>query len=213
MRLYLSSFGLGRRPDELLALLWGKRRAAIVLNAKDASSEASRARSLAEETEALARLGLKPRELDLRDYFGEASRLREALTELDLLWVRGGNVFVLRRAMRQSGLDRLLPELLAGGRLVYGGFSAGTCVLAPSMRGLETVDDPHSAPAGYAREPVWEGLGVLPYAVAPHYRSDHPESEAVDRLVQRFVDDHVLFKALRDGEAIVVDGDRHDVVG
>ncbi len=127
--------------------------------------------------------------------------------------MRGGNAFVLRRAVRQSGLDRVLPELLARNTLVYDGFSAGACVMAPSMRGLETVDDPGVVPSGYDPTPVWEGLGLLLYAVAPHYRSDHPESEAVERLVRRFVDDHVLFRALHDGEAIVVDGERHEIVG
>jgi dipeptidase E len=58
VRLYLSSFGLGNRPDELLALLRGGRRAGLVLNAKDGNSAESRARSLVQETEALAGLGL-----------------------------------------------------------------------------------------------------------------------------------------------------------
>ena len=213
MRLHLPSFGLGNRPDALLALLRGGRRAAIVLNAKDGSPEESRARSLAQETKALAGLGLETQELDLRDHFDEPKRLEDALAGLDLLWVRGGNAFVLRRAMRRSGLDEVLPELLARDAIVYGGFSAGACVLAPSMRGYETVDDPDAVPEGYDSATVWEGLGVLPYALAPHYRSDHPESAAVERLVQRFIDDHVLFRALRDGEAIVVDGERHEVVG
>jgi len=196
VRLYLSSFGLGDHPDQLLTLLHGGKRAAVVLNAKDGSSAESRARSLTEEMDALSRLGLEPRELDLRDHSEES--LRETLSEIDLLWVRGGNVFELRRAMRASGFDAVLPGLLAQDAIVYGGFSAAVCVLGPSLRGFEIADAPGA-------DPVWEGLGVLPYAVAPHYRSDHPESDAVDRLVQHFIDQKVLFKALRDGEAIVVD--------
>lgn len=213
MRLYLSSFGVGRRPDELLMLLRGKTRVAVVLNAKDASSEEGRARSVAQEIGAMEALGLDPAELDLRDYFGRPDRLREALGEVDLIWVRGGNSFVLRRALRQSGADEVLVDLLRKDEIVYGGFSAGAAVLAPSLRGLEVVDDPGLAPAGYDLEPVWDGLGLLSYAVAPHYRSDHPESAAVERLVQRFIDDRILFKVLRDGEAIVVGGDRHDLMG
>ncbi len=34
MRLYLSSYGLGNRPDEFVGLLRGKKRVAIVLNAE-----------------------------------------------------------------------------------------------------------------------------------------------------------------------------------
>ena len=213
MRLYLSSFRLGNRPDELVALLHGKKRVAVVLNAKDGSTDESRAKSLSEEMEAMRTLQLEPVQLDLRCYFGEMERLRRALDAFDLIWIRGGNTFVLRRALSQSGADEVLVELIREDRIVYGGFSAAVCVLAPSLRGFESVDDAQTVPSGYAAEPIWEGLGLLPYAVAPHYRSDHPESSAVEGLVQRFIDDHVPFLALRDGEAIVIDGDRHVVVG
>lgn len=212
MRLYLSSFGLGNRPEKLTALLQGKTRAAVILNAKDASTPEGRQASLDREMEALRQLGLHPTELDLRDYFGRASALREALNEYDLVWVRGGNTFVLRRAFRLSGADEVLPELLREDALVYGGFSAAVALLTPTLRGLEIVDGPDVVPEGYPAEPVWEGLGLLPYAVAPHYRSDHPESEAVERLVQHYIDHHILFRAIRDGEAIVVDGEREGVV-
>jgi dipeptidase E len=213
MKLYLSSFGLGNHSDELLRLLQGKKRTGVVLNAKDGSSLQGRAFSLSRECEGLASIGLYPIELDLRDFFGQPDRLRETLRDFDLLWVRGGNTFVLRRAFRQSGLDQILPEFLARDQIVYGGFSAAVAVLTPSLRGLELVDDPEGVPPGYEQETIWEGLNLLPYAVAPHYRSDHPESESVERLVQHFIDNHVLFRALRDGEAIVVDGERHSVVG
>lgn len=212
MRLYLSSFGLGNRPGALLELLRSKPRTAVVLNAKDASSSEGRQASLQRELEALAELGLAPEELDLRDYFGRPGEMKEALRGFDLVWVRGGNTFVLRRALRQSGADSALIELLREDALVYGGFSAAVAVLTPSLRGLEIVDGPDVVPDGYAPKPIWEGLSVLPYAVAPHYRSDHPESEAVDRLVQHFIDHHIPFRALRDGQAILIDGDRETVL-
>lgn len=212
MRLYLSSFGFGNHAGELRTLLRGKSRAAVVLNAKDASSEESRKRSLEEEIAALKDLGLQPVELDLRQYFDQPGRIRDVLAAFDLIWIRGGNLFVLRRALRQSGADEALIELLEQDRLVYGGFSAAACVMAPSLSGYETVDDPIVAPSGYDASTVWEGLGLLPYAIAPHYRSDHPESPAIERLVGRFIDDRTLFRTLRDGEAIVIDGARHELM-
>jgi dipeptidase E len=213
MRLYLSSFGLGNQPEALTALLRGKTRAAVVLNAKDASSPEGRQASLDRELDALTGLGLQATELDLRDFFHRKGELRETFEGFDLVWVRGGNTFVLRRAFKLSGADEILPDMLRDDALVYGGFSAAVAVLTPTLRGLEIVDGPDVVPAGYPVEPVWDGLGLLPYAVAPHYRSDHPESEAVDRLVQHYIDHHILFRAIRDGEAIVVDGAREEVIG
>jgi dipeptidase E len=53
----------------------------------------------------------------------------------------------------------------------------------------------------------------VPYAIAPHYESDHPESAAVGRLVTHFIDEHIVFIALRDGQALVIDGEHQEVVG
>jgi dipeptidase E len=70
------------------------------------------------------------------------------------------------------------------------------------LHGIELVDNPSHVPDGYEADMLWEGLGVVPSIVAPHYRSNHPESAAIEQVVQYFIDHHLLFKALRDGEAL-----------
>ena len=55
-----------------------------------------------------------------------------------------GNVFTLRMAFAKSGLDRVVVEGLAADQFVYAGFSAGPCVLAPSLAGLELCDPPEA---------------------------------------------------------------------
>jgi dipeptidase E len=213
MRLYLSSFRLGNNPEQLLRLLNGGKRTAVILNALDFEAPSERLQSLTREMDDLRRIGLEPTEIDLRDYFGGRNGLRESIAKFDLLWVRGGNVFVLRRAIRQSGGGEIIEGLLADEAVVYGGYSAGVCVLTPTLHGLEFVDDPHIVPEGYQPSIIWDGLGVLSYAVAPHYKSVHPESIAVDSAVQYLIDHHMPFMALRDGEAIVRDNSKDAVVG
>jgi dipeptidase E len=214
MRLYLSSFRIGNRPDELLKLLAGHRRTALILNADDYKGDVDRAASLRREIDELEGIGLEPVEVDLRRYFGKATELRGRLSRFDLIYVRGGNVFILRRAFHQSGADEILRDLLATDTIVYAGYSAGACILAPTLRGLElSGDDPTITPASYANPAVWEGLHILPYAIAPHYRSDLLETDAIDKLVAYYINHHLPFVALRDGEALVVDGDRQEVIG
>lgn len=196
MRMYLSSYRLGDHPERLTALLRTPGPAAVIANAMDAVPD----RGVAYELTALGSLGIEARELDLRDH-DSPERLREALAAYAMVWVRGGNVFELRHAMRRSGADRVLPELVRANALVYAGYSAGCCVLAPSLRGLETIDDPGDAP-------IWDGLGVLDYAIVPHVQSDHPESEAADRAAARYRATGTPHRTLRDGEAIVIDGTR-----
>ncbi len=213
MRLYLSSFRNGNQPSELLRLLSGKKRTALIANAIDADDEMTRSQKVQEETVRLESLGLEVTEVDLRQYFGQSEELESELVKYDLLWVRGGNTFVLRRAFGQSGADKIIRQMLAEDTVVYGGYSAGIDMLVPNLCGVELVDDPYIVPSGYDESIIWDSLGSLSYCVAPHYKSDHPESTAVDTLVMYMIDNHMPFIALRDGEAIVVDGDGQKIVG
>ncbi|MCD0451610.1 peptidase E [Actinocorallia sp. API 0066] len=185
------------------------------MNAYDYHGAERRGASLRREFEALEGLGLEPVEVDLRRYFGAGpEKVREVLAGFDGVYFRGGSVFVLRRALRLSGADEVLKELLADDAIVYAGYSAAACVLGPTLRGIEgEVDDPAFVPDGYPEGPaLWDGLGILPFCVAPHYRSDHPETLEIEQTVQYLIDHHLPFVALRDGQAIVVEGDDWTVV-
>lgn len=207
MRLYLSSYKLGNKPERLSALVGDNKRTAVIMNAQDAKTPESRTERLYQEVDALAALGLQPEELDLRQYFGKPDELKAVMKGFGLVWVRGGNVFVLRKAFKQSGFDEIITELLKNDQITYGGYSAGVAVLTPSLRGIELVDLVDEIIKGYDQDVVWDGLGILGYAVAPHYKSDHPESIDIDKCIEYFIDNHILFIALRDGEAIVINGD------
>lgn len=213
MKLYLSSYGLGEHPEKLKELVGENKTAAVIVNAQDLATEEKRQDRLERAEQEMASLGFQPEELDLRSYFGRPEELADDLRRYGLLWIRGGNVFVLRRAMRQSGFDLCIKELVESEKLVYAGFSAGSCVAAPDLRGIELVDDAENVPAGYDSEITWEGLNLIDFAIAPHYRSDHYESEAIERTVEYFKVHDIQHEALRDGQAIVVNGHQKEIVG
>jgi dipeptidase E len=211
MRLYLSSYRIGDRAGSLLALLGGGKRAAIIENALDNISPAARDLYRAEAYDPvseLGSLGIAGTPLDLRDHFGDPEGLRARLSQFDLVWVTGGNAFVLRRAMKQSGFDEVIVDMLDNDHIVYGGFSAGAVVAAPSLEGIHLMDDPDEAPAGYDRETIWDGLGLIDHAIVPHYRSPHPESASAERAVRHLCSRGLRYRALRDGEVIVWTEDR-----
>ena len=212
MRLYLSSFDLGNCPEELVALAGAARRAAIIVNALDDAPE-GRAHWLKAQNDKLVRLGFSVVELDLRGYFGAIDRLKVFLSSIDLVWINGGNAFILRRAMKQSGFDLLIKTSIARDEIVYAGFSAAAVITFESLKGLELVDDPEGVPSGYDQDIVWDGLGLVPFALAVHFRSDHPESESVDREIAFYEAAGIPYRTLRDGEALVIEGDRQKIVG
>jgi dipeptidase E len=210
MRLYLSSFRVGDAADRLPELMRGGRRAAVIANAMDPYGR----RGLDKELPALAALGIEAEELDLRDYFGDAERLRSDVERYDLLWVRGGNAFALRQAMAKSRADRVIVDLLARDAFVYGGYSAGPCVLAPSLRGLELCDDIPSVVKLYGEELVVDGLGVLDFAFVPHFDSPgHPETEFMNLVVAYYDQEEIPYRTFRDGQVLIRDGDAETLVG
>lgn len=207
MKLYLSSYFLGNHPEELAKLVGPNKRAGIIMNAADGFGDEKRPTYLANEIEKMKTIGLLAEELDLREYFDNNEELEAKLKTFGLLWVMGGNSFVLRQAMRRSGFDRVIKDLVTNDTLVYGGFSAGSVVATKTLKGIELVDDPGQIPEGYDKEITWEGLGFVDFSIAPHYRSDHPESDQIEKVVQYFEDNNMPYKTLRDGEVLVVNGE------
>ncbi|MGZ4473585.1 MAG: Type 1 glutamine amidotransferase-like domain-containing protein [Nocardioidaceae bacterium] len=82
-----------------------------------------------------------------------------------------------------------------------------------TLRGIEGAeDDPEVVPDGYQAAVVWEGLGLLPFAIAPHYGAE-PGGAGSTSMADYYIEHHIPFVALRDGEALVVDEDATRTVG
>ncbi len=212
MRLYLSSYKFGNFTDELLKLVGNNKKVAVIGNSRDWSQDRERAeKGLREQIQTLNSFGFSAEKLDLKKYFGKKEALKEYLSTFGLVWVLGGNTFVLKRAYEQSGFDLIIKEMLAKDKIVYGGYSAGVVILSPSMKGLEIVDDPNIVPERYAPEFSWDGLGLVDYNIAVHYRSDHPESAAVETEIEYLEKNKIPYKTLRDGEVIVINGNKETI--
>jgi dipeptidase E len=197
---------MGDQPERLVELVEPGRRAAVIANAMDDQPRDEREEGVQRELAALSELGLEAEELDLRAFVDPPGRIAAELRRYSLVWLRGGNVFMLRYALAASGADAALVELLRRDELVYAGYSAGPCVLGPTLRGFEDVDDPAAVEKVHGSPPVWDGLGVLDYVIVPHIASPgHPETERCGALAARYRTEGVPHRTLRDGEAIVID--------
>lgn len=207
MKFYLSSYKIGNETEKLKALIpTNNKKTAYISNALDFSTDIERRKqSEQSDIEQLKPFGLDIELLDLRDYFGKKVELEKKIVEFGVIWVRGGNCFVLRQAMKLSGLDVILKDLLKKDDILYGGYSAGVCVLAPTLKGMELVDDPNVHPYDAQKEIFWDGVGILDYTIVPHYKSDHPESGKVDETVEYMKKNKIPFKPLKDGEVIIIE--------
>ncbi|MGV0964597.1 Type 1 glutamine amidotransferase-like domain-containing protein [Empedobacter sp. UBA7248] len=205
MKFYLSSFKFGNDYEQIPKMLNKGARIGHINNSRDwiGVNIENKEKSLIEEMKFLENLGLYCEHLDLKEYFGKEDELRLKILELDGIWVCGGNTFVLRQAMRLSGFDNIFKEIINRKDFFWGGYSAGICILCDSLKYIKQVDDYNNFPYKEINIPIFEGLGVFDYALLPHYRSDHEESELIEKEVELCIKNKWLFKAMQDGEVII----------
>ena len=133
---------MGDRFGELLAALPSGGKVGVISNALDFISAKDRAAYTAkvfDPIDVFRGEGFDAADLDLRTYFGSPTELADALQVLDLVWAVGGNSFLLRRAMRQSGFDQLITGKVSMGELIYGGWSAGAIWLSTAVAAFELL--------------------------------------------------------------------------
>ncbi|CAN5740533.1 hypothetical protein BH11PAT2_BH11PAT2_00580 [soil metagenome] len=212
MRLYLSSFQLGNHPEELVRLVGENKKCGVIVNAADFFSETERRERLDRQIANMHGLGFQAEELDLRNYFGKSEKLEEDLKQYGLLWVKGGNAFVLKRAIEQTGFEMIIRRMLGKDSIVYAGYSAGVCVAAPTLKGLELVDDSSQVPDGYPADFSWDGMNLINYTIVPHYKSEHPESERIDTVIEYLKENDLPYKALYDGQVIIVNDEKEEII-
>ncbi|WP_433611701.1 Type 1 glutamine amidotransferase-like domain-containing protein [Prescottella agglutinans] len=214
MRLFLSSYRFGAHVDRFVDLVGGPGPIAVIANAADAWPARARESAVVSDVVPLRRLGFTATEVDLRDHAGRPDRLADALSAFRAVWVRGGNTFVLRAQLARCGGDEVLPRLLRAGALAYAGYSAGACVMAPTLVGVDSADDPAEVAPACGIEPRWDGLGLVDFAIVPHCPAVDGAQTAPDmtnpgdesaRMIEACRAAGVPYRCLTDDQAIVVD--------
>ena len=207
MKLYLSSYRTGNNIDELLK--WKEEhgnKIFVIPNAVDVFSDGERKTSgIQDKCKDLETLGFETQVLDLRNFFNKKEELVDYIKGVSAFYVIGGNVFVLRAAMKMSGFDEILLELSKSEDYLYSGFSAGICVLAKDLHGIHLADEPEADPYQYGKI-IWEGIGIIDYMPVPHFDTlSHPESPLMHDVVKYLEENNLKYKTLHDGEVLIED--------
>lgn len=202
MILYISSKQFGNQIDFLKNwIMKNNNRILLIANALDAKDEIKITNNIENDKKILKEIGFEVTVVDLKDYFNNQERLLKDFALYNAFCVIGGNVFILRQAMKLSGFDNYLKKISKKDNYLYIGYSAGSCVLGSELRIFNKVDDPISF---YLKDNViYEGLGLINYTVIPHYKSDYHKVHLIDDLVKRCINEEIKFKTLKDGEVII----------
>lgn len=205
MKLYLSSYKLGAQTSFLKEWLINNNKSiALIPDALDVYPDGERkSNNINNDANLLRELGFEVSVIHLKKYFDNPKKLSQELASFNAFFVMGGNVFTLRQAMYLSGFDIYLKELASKQNYLYSGYSAGICVLAPTLNGIHLVDDPNIN--AYNIEPIYEGLNIIDFVPVPHYQSDHKESDQMNFVVEFLQNNNIKFKTLKDGDVILID--------
>jgi dipeptidase E len=211
MRLFLASQDFGKHADKLREMVGDNKKSLVVFNARDlkkSDGEGFQRKLFAEN-------GFEFRRLDLRDYFGKEKELEKFVAEYKpgLVVLLGGNTFLLRRALKQSGFDKILQSDIKEDKYVLAGHSAGSIVAGPSLRGYEMVytEEMEKVPSGYQSEVVWDGLGFTGMRVIAHAGSLR-YGEIIKKRQGFFDKNNDKYVVLDDDGVFVADGDDEEVL-
>lgn len=212
MLLYLSSYKIGNNEDFFKE--WIEKngnKIVLIPNSRDIYPESERkTNGINNDIALLEEIGFDVNVLSLKDYFGNYNKLKEDLKDYRAFWVIGGNTFALRKAFELSGFDTFLKEISNNKNYLYGGYSAGICVLAPNLKGLDLVDEPINP---YNKdEVIYDGLGIINYVPIPHYKSDHPESELVEKVLEYCKENNINYKTMKDGDVEIIGSEKMNEV-
>jgi dipeptidase E len=132
-----------------------------------------------------------------------------AVREAEALAVAGGNTFVLLRGIQENGLLQPVRDRVAAG-MPYVGWSAGANVACPTIR---TSND-----MAIVMPPSFEGFGLVPFQINPHFIPGRPPGHNVETREERLQEfmlanpaENVL--ALPEGSALLCEDGEAEVLG
>jgi dipeptidase E len=199
MKLFLASQDFGDHADKLRELVGNNKKALVVFNARD-YKEGDGGEQF--QRELLAENGFNFYRLDLRDYFGKEAGLNKFVADYKpgLVVLLGGNTFLLRRALAQSGFDKIIRRDVRQGKYVFAGHSAGSIVAGPDLHGYEHMDKEKLTFPPFQKEIIWDGLGLTNVRVIPHADSPKYEKEIIKQrkeLFDKFNYEYVVLERYR----------------
>lgn len=126
--------------------------------------------------------------------------IHDVIDASDIIYVGGGNSFLLLQEMRRSGADKIITEAVANGK-PYIGESAGAVVAGPDIGYIRDMDDA-AAPSLHDLR----GLGLVDFRVLPHCRGPFLGRKAA-KIARRYAGASDL-RAITNRQAVVVHGDK-----
>lgn len=142
--------------------------------------------------------GIKYEEIDIENK--SEKEIKEFFRNKNIIHMEGGHTFYLLRAIKKTGFDKILKELLKNG-IIYIGTSAGSSIMGPTIGFSSHIPDNASA------EDL-QALNYIPFLFKAHYTDDKRENYMAK---MRTINYPVRF--FKDGQGMLIEDGKYTFVG
>lgn len=132
------------------------------------------------------------------------TELKNLLKDKDIVYVEGGSSFYLLKAIRESGFDKIVKELIDKG-IPYVGTSAGSYVACPT---IEMATWKHQDKYDHCGITDFSAMNIVPFLVTAHYNPEYKE-----KIKEGMAKSKYSTRILKDGQAILVKDDTYEFLG
>lgn len=198
MKLFLCSLGITNK-DALQTLFYkplSEIKCGVIKNPMDLKDEEKRKFLYGLVDKGFVSFGINKTDIDLREFENKQEELQALISQLDMLWITGGNVFYLRKLIKKVQFENILINAIKNG-LVYGGDSAGALIISPTLKYLDAVDD-----ISQISEVIYDGLNVIDFVPLPHWDNEDFKHKLVG----------IKNNLEKDGYKVTIYGDKQTIV-
>jgi dipeptidase E len=193
----LTSAGMNIK-EEILKILPRPANQTKIAHIMTASNPEEDVSYVKKEVRIMKELGFDVENIDIEGK--DENKLRDLLSNKDVIYVQGGNAFYLLKCTRESGFDKVVKDLIKRG-VVYIGVSAGSYLACPT---IETAREDKNI-IGLTD---LTAMNLVPFLVFAHYTEDKKE-----RLKMVISNAKYPVKVLTDKQAILIKGNDIKLVG
>jgi len=130
----------------------------------------------------------------------------QALQDIDVLFVAGGNTFYLLEQANKCNFKKVVTDLLHAG-VTYIGSSAGSLLLCPNIEPIKFLDDPNKA----IDLQTYDALGLIDFIALPHWGHERFKERQLKAIEFLYGKDYKVI-LLTDKQYVWVAGDRYKIM-
>lgn len=130
----------------------------------------------------------------------------QALQNIDVLFVAGGNTFYLLEQANKCNFKKVVTDLLNAG-VTYIGSSAGSLLLCPNIDPIKFLDDPNKA-----RDlQTYDALGLVDFIMLPHWGHERFKERQLKAVESTYIQNFKVI-LLTDRQYILVENGRYKIL-